>query len=78
MGLGAAINGVLDVESSNMAGPLLAKYFVVGLFSLISAIAFATVLATVARFIVASSGAMAHAFLDNYLNMNINDCKKLS
>jgi cation/acetate symporter len=77
MGLGAAINGVLDVESSNMAGPLLARYFGVGLFSIISAIAFATVLGTVAGLIVASSGAIAHDFLDNYLNMKMDDKKKV-
>ena len=77
MGLGAAINGVLDVESSNMAGPLLAKYFGVGLFSIISAIAFATVLGTVAGLIVASSGAIAHDFLDNYLDMKMDDRKKV-
>jgi len=47
MGLGAMINGVLDVESSNMSAPLLAKSFGFGLFSIISAIAFATVLGTV-------------------------------
>jgi len=77
MGLGAAINGVLDVESSNMSGPLLAKYFGVGLFSIISAIAFATVLGTVAGLIVASSGAIAHDFLDKYLNMRMDDRRKV-
>jgi len=77
MGLGAAVNGVLDVESSNMAGPLLARYFGVGLFSIISAIAFATVLGTVAGLIVASSGAIAHDFLDNYLEMKMDDKKKV-
>ncbi|MBM3420049.1 MAG: cation acetate symporter [Bacteroidetes bacterium] len=77
MGLGAAINGVLDVESSNMSGPLLAKYFGVGLFSLISAIAFATVLGTVAGLIVASSGAIAHDFLDKYLNRKMDDRQKV-
>jgi cation/acetate symporter len=77
MGLGAAINGVLDLESSNMSGPLLAKYFGVGLFSIISAIAFATVLGTVSGLIVASSGAIAHDFLDNYLDMKMDDKKKV-
>lgn len=43
MGLGAMVNGVLNMESSNMSAPLLAKYFGVGLFSIISAIAFATI-----------------------------------
>ena len=77
MGLGAAINGVLDVESSNMSGPLLAKYFGVGLFSMISAIAFATVLGTVSGLIVASSGAIAHDFLDKYLNLKMDDRQKV-
>ncbi len=77
MGLGAAINGVLDVESSNMSGPLLARYFGVGLFSMISAIAFATVLGTVSGLIVASSGAIAHDFLDNYLNLKMDDRQKV-
>ena len=77
MGLGASVNGVLDVESSNMAGPLLAKYFGVGLFSIISAIAFATVLGTVSGLIVASSGAIAHDFLDKYLNMKMDDKRKV-
>jgi len=77
MGLGASINGVLDVESSNMSGPLLAKYFGIGLFSIISAIAFATVLGTVAGLIVASSGAIAHDFMDKYLDMKMNDKAKV-
>ena len=77
MGLGAMINGVLDVESSNMSGPLLAKYFGIGLFSIISAIAFATVLGTVSGLIVASSGAIAHDFMDKYLNMKMNDKSKV-
>jgi cation/acetate symporter len=77
MGLGASINGVLDLESSNMSGPLLAKYFGVGLFSIISAIAFATVLGTVAGLIVASSGAIAHDFMDKYLDMKMDDRTKV-
>ncbi len=77
MGLGAAVNGVLDVESSNMAAPLLARAFGVVLFSMISAVAFATVLGTVAGLIVASSGAIAHDFMDIYLNKNLSDRKKV-
>ena len=42
MGLGAMINGVIDVTNSNMSAPLLAKSFGIGIFSIISAIAFAT------------------------------------
>ncbi len=77
MGLGAAVNGVMDVESSNMAAPLLAHAFGVALFSLISAVAFATILGTVAGLIVASSGAIAHDFMDVYLKMDLKDDKKV-
>lgn len=77
LGLGAAINGVLDVESENMAGPLLAKFFGLGIFAVISAIAFATVLGTVSGLIVATSGAIAHDFMDKYLNMKMSDKTKV-
>jgi len=77
MGLGAMINGVLDVESSNMSGPLLAKAFGVSLFAIISAIAFATVLGTVSGLIIASSGAIAHDFIDNYLKIQMTDKGKV-
>ena len=77
MGIGAAVNGVLDVESSNMAAPLLARAFGVVLFSVISAVAFATVLGTVAGLIVASSGAIAHDFLDVYLKRHLSDEAKV-
>ena len=77
MGLGASVNGVLDVESSNMSAPLLAKAFGVGLFSIISAIAFATILGTVSGLIVASSGAIAHDLVDRYLGKNLTDNAKV-
>lgn len=77
MGLGSAVNGVLDVESSNMAAPLLARAFGAVLFSIISAVAFATVLGTVAGLIVASSGAIAHDFIDVYLKRNLSDNAKV-
>ncbi len=77
MGLGSMINGVLDVESSNMSGPLLAKSFGIGIFSIISAIAFATVLGTVSGLIVASSGAIAHDFIDKYLKVPMTDKGKV-
>ncbi|NWH04154.1 solute symporter family protein [Desulfobacter latus] len=73
MGLGAMVNGVLDVQSSNMAGPLLAKFFGIALFSIISAIAFATVLGTVSGLIVAASGAVAHDLIANYLGIPLTD-----
>ena len=77
MGLGAMVNGILDVESSNMSAPLLAKSFGLGLFAIITAVAFATILGTVSGLIVASSGAIAHDLLDNYLNMKMNEKTKV-
>jgi len=73
MGLGAMLYGVLDLESSNMSAPLLAKYFGVTLFAVISAIAFATVLGTVSGLIVAASGAVAHDLMSNYLGIQMTD-----
>ena len=77
MGLGAAVNGVFDVESSNMSAPLLAKAFGVGIFSIISAVAFSTILGTVAGLIIASSGAIAHDLYDNYMQRNPTDEQKV-
>ncbi|WP_430816950.1 solute symporter family protein [Carboxylicivirga sp. RSCT41] len=77
MGLGAAINGVLDMESSNMSAPLLAKAFGVGLFSIISAIAFATILGTVSGLIIASTGAIAHDIIDIYMKKNLSETNKV-
>lgn len=77
LGLGAMTGGVNDMTSSNMSGPLLAKSFGIGIFSIISAIAFATVLGTVAGLIVASSGAIAHDFIDKYLNKQMTDKAKV-
>ena len=77
MGLGAMISGVLDVESSNMSAPLLAQSFGTLMFAIVSAIAFATVLGTVSGLIVASSGAVAHDFIDNFLGKKLTDHKKV-
>ena len=77
LGLGAMINGVIDVESSNMSAPLLARSFGPFLFSIISAVAFATVLGTVSGLIVASSGAVAHDFISNFLGKELSDRKKV-
>jgi cation/acetate symporter len=73
MGLGAMTHGVLDLESSNMSAPLLAKFFGVALFSIISAIAFATVLGTVSGLIVAASGAVAHDLMSNFAGIKMTD-----
>jgi cation/acetate symporter len=78
MGLGAAISGVINLNDSNMSAPLLAKSFGTFLFSMISAIAFATVLGTVSGLIVASSGAIAHDLVDRFGGMNMTDKKKVS
>jgi cation/acetate symporter len=77
MGIGAMINGVIDVESNNMAAPLLAKSFGVFLFAVISAIAFATVLGTVSGLIVAASGAVAHDLMTNYMGIRLTDSGKV-
>jgi cation/acetate symporter len=77
MGTGAMVNGGLDVESSNMSAPLLAKTFGTTLFSVVSAIAFATILGTVSGLIVAASGAVAHDFMDKFLKMDLSEERKV-
>ncbi len=77
IGFGAMTLGVIDVESGNMSAPLLAKAFGIFLFSIISAIAFATVLGTVSGLIVATSGAIAHDLMDNYMAIKMNDKQKV-
>ncbi|MEA3476647.1 MAG: cation acetate symporter [Bacteroidota bacterium] len=77
MGLGAASNGVLNMEDGNMSAPLMAKAFGVGLFAIISAIAFATILGTVSGLIVASSGAIAHDLVDRYMGKQLTDKAKV-
>ncbi len=77
MGLGAMINGVIDVESSNMAAPLLAKSIGRFLFAAISAVAFATVLGTVSGLIVAASGAVAHDLVTNFFGSTISDKQRV-
>jgi len=77
MGTGAMIGGCLDVQSSNMSAPLLAKTFGTTLFSIVSAIAFATILGTVSGLIVAASGAVAHDFMDKFLKIDMSDHAKV-
>jgi cation/acetate symporter len=77
LGTGAMINGGLDVESSNMSAPLLAKTFGITLFSIVSAIAFATILGTVSGLIVAASGAVAHDFMDKFLKIDMTEKAKV-
>ena len=77
MGLGAMSSGVLNLTSSNMSAPLLAKSFGVLLFSMISAIAFATVLGTVSGLLVAAAGAVAHDFMGTLRGISMTDKQKV-
>jgi len=77
MGLGAMTSGTVNLLDSNMSAPLLARSFGTFLFSMISAIAFATVLGTVSGLIVAASGAVAHDLLDRYAKVIKNDKQKV-
>lgn len=78
MGLGAMVNGVINPADNNMSAPLLAQSFGTFLFAIISAIAFATVLGTVSGLIVASSGAVAHDFMDMFLKIKMTDTQKVT
>lgn len=77
MGLGAGINGTINPADNNMSAPLLALSFGGVLFAIISAIAFATVLGTVAGLIVAASGAVAHDLMDRYAGMDLSEHAKV-
>ncbi|MBN2194887.1 MAG: cation acetate symporter [Polyangiaceae bacterium] len=77
MGLGAATNGTVNPADNNMSAPLLALSFGGVLFAIISAIAFATVLGTVAGLIVAASGAVAHDLMDRFAQMGLTDQQKV-
>lgn len=77
MGLGALVNETINPVTDNMSGPLLARSFGMFLFAAISAIAFATVLGTVAGLIVASSGAVAHDLLDRFGRLEMTEKAKV-
>ncbi len=77
MGLGAMASAVVNPADNNMSAPLLAKSFGVFLFSIISAIAFATVLGTVSGLIVAASGAVAHDIMDRFAGLNMTESQKV-
>jgi len=78
LGLGSMVGGAMDPENSNMAAPLLAKSIGTVLFSIISAIAFATILGTVSGLIVAAAGAVAHDLMDTYLKIEMTDKSKVN
>jgi len=77
MGLGAMVNGVLDLTNDNMSAPLLAKSFGVTVFAIISALAFATVLGTVSGLIIAASGAVAHDLMDKFFKVKMDEHRKV-
>ncbi len=77
LGLGAATNGTVNPADNNMSAPLLAMSFGGVIFAIISAIAFATVLGTVAGLIVAASGAVAHDLMDRFGGMNLSEQEKV-
>ena len=77
MGLGAMTSGVINLTDNNMSAPLLARSFGTFLFSMISAIAFATVLGTVSGLIIAASGAVAHDIMDKFAGVIKSDKQKV-
>lgn len=77
MGLGAMTSGALDVTDNNMSAPLLARSISEWLFSIISAIAFTTVLGTVSGLILASAGAVSHDLLRNGLGFQMSDVQQV-
>lgn len=77
LGLGAMTSGAMDVTTSNMAAPLLARSIEEWLFAAISAIAFTTVLGTVSGLILASAGAVTHDLMTSYFKIEMDDAKKV-
>jgi len=75
MGLGAMTHGVVDLTNGNMSAPLLAKSFGIGIFAVISAIAFSTILGTVSGLIVASAGAVANDLMSRVLKIKMDEKK---
>ena len=73
LGLGAMTSGALDPTDSNMAAPLLARTFGEGLFAVISAVAFTTVLGTVSGLVMAGAGAVAHDLMRDVLRIELTD-----
>ena len=79
LGLAALTGGArpVDYTDSNMAAPLLARTFGELPFAIISAIAFTTVLGTVAGLIMAASGAIVHDLMTNWLGVQMDDAGKV-
>jgi cation/acetate symporter len=75
MGLGAMTHGVLDLTNDNMSAPLLARSFGLGIFAIICAIAFSTILGTVSGLIVAASGAVANDLVHKFMRIQLSENK---
>jgi len=75
MGLGAMTHGVIDITNENMSAPLLARSFGIGMFAIICAIAFATILGTVSGLIVAASGAVANDLVHKFMKIKLSENK---
>jgi cation/acetate symporter len=75
MGLGAMTHGVVDITNENMSAPLLARSFGLGIFAVICAIAFATILGTVSGLIVAASGAVANDLIHKFMKIQLSEHK---
>ena len=77
LGIGAMTSGALDPTDSNMSAPLLARSLGEGLFAVISAVAFTTVLGTVSGLILAGAGAVAHDILKDALRLELDDAAQV-
>lgn len=78
LGLGANFFGTLDPADANLAAPLLAQH--IGgeaFYAIISSIAFATILGTVAGLIMASAGAIAHDIYTEVLGRKTDERRAL-
>jgi cation/acetate symporter len=73
LGIGAMTSGALDPTDSNMSAPLLARSIGEGLFAIISAVAFTTVLGTVSGLILAGAGAVAHDLLKDAMRLELDE-----
>ncbi|MGI5960971.1 MAG: cation acetate symporter [Methanomassiliicoccaceae archaeon] len=78
LGLGANFFGTLDPSDANLAAPMLAMH--IGgeaFYAIISSIAFATILGTVAGLIMASAGAIAHDIYTEVLGKKTDEKRAL-
>jgi cation/acetate symporter len=77
LGIGAMTSGALDPTDSNMSAPLLARSYGSGLFAVISAVAFTTVLGTVSGLVMAGAGAVVHDLLRDGFRWRMSDAQQV-